>query len=86
MQDKSSFELVSSLSTNVIVRLNLSSLANIETSVIQKILPVSSAAMFANALRRAISTFSISLNRKSRNFLSKRYKLSASWNVLPTLY
>ena len=81
----SSFELFSSLSTNAIVRLNLSVLANNLASVIQKILSVSSATMFASALRKAISTFSISLKRNSRSFLSKRYRLSASWNVLPAL-
>lgn len=42
--------------------------------------------MFVNALRKAISTFSISLKRNNRNFLSKRYELSASWKELSALY
>lgn len=41
--------------------------------------------MFVNALRKAISTFSISLKRNNRNFLSKRYGLSASWKELSAL-
>ena len=68
----SSLEFFSSLSTNTMVLLNFSAFANIDSSVIQKILSVVSATMFANALRRAISIFSISLKRNNLSFLSKQ--------------